>query len=253
MSVRSASNPHKARMETATSPKSWSPARLTDAVTLGAWAGLFWYLLLAGRSALYLSSRTSWVIPLGAALLTLGATGRVAGARAVRPEPLSRRHALGTGLLIAPVIAVLVIPPSALGSYAASNRSSFVGSGFLAEPEDIASGALSLSDIAGALQSQGGARVLARRAGSRVSLVGFVTRDEGTPADEFVLTRFLVSCCVADALSVQVRVVGAPPGAMKTDQWVRVEGALYPLGSEALVAASGVVRIERPADPYLSP
>ncbi|MGH2738157.1 MAG: hypothetical protein ACRDHH_05020 [Actinomycetota bacterium] len=39
-----------------------------------------------------------------------------------------------------------------------------------------------------------------------------MTRREGSPADEFVLTRFIVSCCVADALSVQVRVVGAPPG-----------------------------------------
>ncbi|MBA3349841.1 MAG: hypothetical protein H0T12_04730 [Actinobacteria bacterium] len=111
-----------------------------------------------------------------------------------------------------PVVAVLALPPSALGSYAASRRSSFVGSGYLASPEDVASGDLSLTDIAGALQSQGGERALARRAGSQVSLVGFVTREAGMPADEFVLTRFLVSFCVADALSVQVRVVGAPPG-----------------------------------------
>lgn len=253
MSLNSASQPQRARTRTVASPRSWSPARLTDALTLGAWGGLFCYLLLAGRSSLYLSSRTSWVVPLGAAMLTLGAIGRLAGARAVTPEPLSRRHALGAGLLVVPVIAVLVLPPSALGSYAASKRSSFVGSGLLSKPGDVASGSLSLADIAGALQSNRGARALARRAGSRVSLVGFVTTAPGMPADEFVLTRFLVSCCVADALSVNVRVVGAPPGSMKTDQWVRVEGALYPLENEALVDATRVVRIERPAHPYLNP
>ncbi len=253
MSVRSSPQHRAALSRSATSPRLWSPARLADAVALGVWAGLFWYLLPAERSALYLSSRTSWVIPLGAILLTGGAIGRLAGARSPVPEPLARRHALGIGVVIVPVIAVLSLPPSALGSYAASRRSSFVGSGYITSPEDVAAGGLSLADIAGALQSQDGARALARRAGSQVSLVGFVTKESGMPADEFVLTRFLVSCCVADALSVQVRVVGAPPGALKTDQWVRVEGALYPLENEALVDASKVVPVERPARPYLNP
>ncbi|MDQ3751527.1 MAG: TIGR03943 family protein [Actinomycetota bacterium] len=253
MSVQSSSQSRTVRPRSATTPRPWSPVRLAEATALGAWAGLFWYLLPAGRSALYLSSRTSWVVPLGAILLTLGAVGRLAGARARAPEPLALRHALGIGLTIVPVVAVLALPSSALGSYAASKRSSFVSSGYLASPEDVASGQLSLADIAGALQSQGGARALARRAGSQVSLVGFVTKEAGMPADEFILTRFLVSCCVADALSVQVRVVGAPPGDLKTDQWVRVEGALYPLENEALVDASKVVRVERPARPYLNP
>jgi len=253
MSVQSSSQRRVARLAWAVSPRLWSPARLADAVALGIWAGLFWYLLPAERSALYLSSRTSWVVPLGAVLLTLGAIGRLAGARSPAPEPLSRRHALGIGVIIVPVIAVLALPPSALGSYAAARRSSFVGSGYIASPDDVASGELSLADIAGALQSQKGAQALARRAGSRVSLVGFVTKESGMPADEFVLTRFLVSCCVADALSVQVRVVGAPPGNLKTDQWVRVEGALYPLENEALVDAAEVVHVDRPVRPYLNP
>ena len=252
MSVQSSSHPGAARSESVATPKRWSPAGLSDTATLGIWAGLFWYLLVSGRSSMYLSSRTSWVVPLGAVLLTLGAAGRLAGARSGAPEPLARRHALGTGVILVPVVAVLALPPAALGSYAASRRSSFVGSGYLTEPKDVASGELSLADIAGALQSPDGAQALARRAGAQVSLLGFVVRETGMPAQEFVLTRFLVSCCVADALSVQVRVVGAPPGT-KTDQWVRVEGALYPLENEALVDASRVTPVERPADPYLNP
>lgn len=86
-----------------------------------------------------------------------------------------------------------------------------------------------------------------------MDFTGFVTKDPGAPADEFLLTRFLVSCCVADAPSVNVRVVGAPPGRFKADDWVRVSGKFYPLGRDVIVDASDIVAVERPKRPYLSP
>jgi putative membrane protein len=79
-----------------------------------------------------------------------------------------------------------------------------------------------------------------------------VTRRPGQPANEFVLTRFIVSCCVADALSVQVRVVGVPPGRFSEDQWVRVTGTFYPVGRETVVDAASIDPIPRPEEPYLS-
>ncbi|MBA3363132.1 MAG: TIGR03943 family protein [Actinobacteria bacterium] len=214
---------------------------------------LFWYLLSSGRSSLYLSSRTDWVVPVGAILLTVAALGRLVSARVTHREILDRRAAWGYGVIVLPVVAVLVLPPAALGSYAATRRSSFVGPSVTTSTDDIARGDLTLAEIAGALQSRSGMRALGRRAGSDVTMVGFVTREEGTPANEFVLTRFLVSCCVADALSVQVRVVGAPPGEFKTDDWVRVTGAVYPLSNEAVVDASEVEGVSRPREPYLTP
>jgi uncharacterized repeat protein (TIGR03943 family) len=96
-------------------------------------------------------------------------------------------------------------------------------------------------------------KALVQRAGTEVSFVGFVARDSSMPADEFMLSRFLVSCCVADALSIQVRVVGAPPGQFGEDDWVRVTGAMYPLGREVIVDASAVESVPRPKRPYLNP
>jgi uncharacterized repeat protein (TIGR03943 family) len=147
----------------------------------------------------------------------------------------------------------LVLPQASLSSFAASRRSSFVGAGFVASAEDIAAGELSLPDVAGALRTTEGKNALVARAGDEVSFVGFVTRDDGTPADEFTLTRFLISCCVADALSVEVRIVGAAPGQFKEDEWVRVTGELYPLGEEVAVDASEVEKVPRPKKPYLNP
>jgi putative membrane protein len=234
-------------------PTSWSPRSVAQAGVMAGWAGLLWFLVISGRTAFYLSSRTDWVVPMGAIILTIATIGRLASARSQRPAALSGKEALAMGAIVIPVVAVLVLPQASLSSFAASRRSSFVGAGFVASAEDIASGELSLPDIAGALRTPEGKKALVARAGDEVSFVGFVTRDEGTPADEFTLTRFLISCCVADALSVEVRVVGAPPGEFKEDAWVRVTGELYPLGEEVAVDASEIEKVPRPKKPYLNP
>ncbi|HEX6261414.1 MAG TPA: TIGR03943 family protein [Actinomycetota bacterium] len=227
-----------------------SPTRVTVGLALAAWAGVFWFLLVTDRWTLYLSSRIFWVVPVGAVLLTATALGRLLTARTERAEPLAVRDTWGLALVLVPVVAVLALPPTALGSYAASRRS--VSAGFVTAAGEPSSGEVTLVDVAGAMWSQTAADSLTERAGSEVSFVGFVVRREGTPADEFVLTRFLVSCCVADALSVQVRVVGAPPGAFEEDEWVRVQGTLYPLPDQVVVDAASVKAVPRPAQPYLN-
>ncbi|HEX6263570.1 MAG TPA: TIGR03943 family protein [Actinomycetota bacterium] len=227
-----------------------SSTRVAVGLALAAWAGVFWFLLVTGRWALYLSSRVFWVVPVGAVLLTAAALGRLLTARTERAEPLAVRDTWGLALVLLPVVAVLVLPPAALGSYAASRRSA--SAGFVTPAGDPSSGEVTLVDVAGAMWSQTAADALTERAGSEVSFVGFVVRREGTPADEFVLTRFLVSCCVADALSVQVRVVGAAPGAFEEDEWVRVRGTLYPLPDGVVVDAASVKAVPRPSQPYLN-
>ncbi len=231
----------------------WSARSIAGAAALAAWASLFWFLMASGRTNLYLSSRTDWVVPVGATILTISAIGRLVSARSQTPEHLSPKEAWGVGLILLPVVAVLALPPASLSSFAASRRSSFSSAGFTSSPEEVASGELSLGDVAGALRSQEAMSALVARAGSEVDFTGFVTRDPGAAADEFTLTRFLISCCVADALSVEVRVVGAPPGQFEKDQWVRVAGKIYPLGDEVIVDADSVEAVERPKKPYLNP
>ena len=66
----------------------WSPSRVATGAVLAAWAAFFWFLLVSGRWSLYLSTRTFWVVPTGAVLMTIAAAGRLATARVIRPEPL---------------------------------------------------------------------------------------------------------------------------------------------------------------------
>ncbi|HET9722870.1 MAG TPA: TIGR03943 family protein [Actinomycetota bacterium] len=230
-----------------------SPSRLAGAGVLGAWALLFWWLLLTGRQDLYLSTRTQWVVPVGATLLTLAAIGRLATVRTREREPLRRREAWIMGAVVAPVVLIMALPPATLGQFSAGKRSSFASAGVATSAADIGSGALTLVDVAAGQTTPEGEAALAARAGERVDFVGFVTRFDDTPADELLLTRYVVTCCVADATIAQVRVVNVTPGAFEPNDWVEVTGAIYPIGREVIVNAASVEPVARPEKPYLTP
>jgi putative membrane protein len=231
----------------------WSASRVWTGMALAAWAGLFWFVLADGRIALYLSSRTAWLVPMGAVLATGAAVGRLATARTVRREALGRREAWMLGFVVLPVVIILAMPPATLGTYAAGRRSSFVGAGVAASSGNLDSGTITLIDVAAAQSSKQGQAALQRHAGDPVSFEGLVTTDPGAGPGEFLLTRFIITCCVADATIAQVKVVDGPPGQLPDNSWVRVTGKLYPLGSEVLIDASEVTPIPQPAQPYLTP
>ena len=231
----------------------WSPGGVAGAVVLAAWAGLFWFLWLSGREAFYLSTRTDWVVPIAAVLLTAATVGRLASARVAIARPLATRELWIMGLMVVPVVLVLFAPVTTLGTFSAGKRSAFSGVGFAASAGDIGSGELTLIDVAAAETSPEGERALAKRAGETVSFVGFVAIRDDTPAAEFLLARYVVTCCVADATIAEVRVVNVTPGQFANEDWVQVTGTIFPIGREVIVDASDIVAVERPDHPYLTP
>jgi putative membrane protein len=234
----------------------WSPARLAGGLVLTAWAAMFWWLLATGRVNLYLSTNTSWVVPVGAVLLTAAAVGRLASARGPESEPIGRREEIVLALMVVPVILVMVLPPATLGSFSASKKTTYSPGVTLSSSfyDDITSTSeITLLSVAAGQTSNQGSQALAKRAGADVDFIGVASRDPSTPADEFLLTRYVITCCVADATIVQVRVVNVSPGAIQPNDWVEVRGQLYPLGRTMLVNADSVAVVPRPAKPYLTP
>jgi uncharacterized repeat protein (TIGR03943 family) len=179
--------------------------------------------------------------------------GRLASARVRSPERVRVREAWIMALMVVPVVLILALPPATLGSFSAGKRSSFAGTGFSTSAGDIASGELTLIDVASGQTTPEGERALARRAGETVTFVGFVTRFDDTPADELRLTRYIITCCVSDATIAQVRVVNVTPGAFAENDWIQVTGTIYPLGREVIVNATEIGEVERPDRPYLTP
>jgi uncharacterized repeat protein (TIGR03943 family) len=140
-----------------------------------------------------------------------------------------------------------------LGTFSAGKRAGFSGGGFAASAGDIGTGELTLIDVAAAETSPEGERALTKRAGENVSFVGFVSIRDDTPADEFLLARYVVTCCVADATIAEVRVVNVTPGQFANEDWVQVTGTIFPIGREVIVDASDIAQVERPDHPYLTP
>ena len=233
--------------------KRWSRPRVASGLVIGAWAGLFWFLLATDRTMLYLSTRTAWLVPMGAIIASVAAIGRLVSARVADPQPLGSRETWALGVVVLPVVILLALPPVTLGAYAAGRRSSFSGS-TLGASARIVSGPIDFVDIAASQTTEQGQAALRARAGEVVTLEGFVTIEPSDGPDEFRLTRFIITCCVADATIAQVRVVGAPPGSVTSDEWVSVTGRLYPLGNDVLIAANGAPQeIPVPDNPYLTP
>jgi uncharacterized repeat protein (TIGR03943 family) len=112
---------------------------------------------------------------------------------------------------------------------------------------------LDFVDIGAAQSFPAAMQQLEARAGEPITLEGFVTHEASAPPDEIVLTRYIMTCCVADATIAQVRVVGLPAGDYPDDEWLRVTGAVYPVGREVLVAADSAEPIPVPEQPYLTP
>lgn len=231
----------------------WSAVRIATSVALALWASAFWFLLASGRMPFYLSARTTWLAPVGGAILTIAALGRLASARTFVSEPLKPKHLRDLGLLVVPAIMLVALPPATLDSFAVSKRAVSVVQGYAPQRGvEVSEGDLSLLDVF-SLSYNGQVSQLTDRAGSTVSFTGFVSKGEGDGADEFALNRFMITCCPGDAVNIQIKVVGAPPGRFEADDWVRVTGRIYPLGQEVLVDATEVAKTPRPKHPYLQP
>ena len=231
-----------------------SPLRLAGAAAVGIWAALFWFVWFSGRSLLYVGNRTSWIVPAGAILFTVAFVGRVLSLRTEHQEAITTKDSFFIAIFVLPAVLLFAMPTSSLGSFAVGKRAGLSNGGFAAAVGQIPStGDLSMVNIGGALIDRESMKALVARAGSSSSFTGFVTREPGEAANEFLLNRFVISCCVADALAIQVRVANAPPGELKEDDWVRVTGKLYPLGREVIVMASDVEKVAKPKHPYLNP
>jgi uncharacterized repeat protein (TIGR03943 family) len=163
---------------------------------------------------------------------------------------LRAREAAQLAVMVLPALIVLILPPATLGAAATTNRGTFGGTAVTASDEG---GPPTLVQVAAAHYSQNALQRLARDAGVRVTYVGFVHRDADTPADQFLLTRFVVTCCVADALVAQVRVVGLEEQGVRDNQWVQVTGRLYPVRDDILLLADHVKVVPKPAHPYVTP
>jgi uncharacterized repeat protein (TIGR03943 family) len=229
--------------------------RSVRAIGLVAWGALFGWLWLTGESVRYLGPRTQWVVPVGAVGLTLAAAGYL---RATRDAPSSRvrpLELLGLAALVAPILAAATLAHAQLGSLAASNKLSSRG----IDPSALALLASKDAHEIGFLQLNAAgrdadlSRALGLSPGAPVRLLGFVS-SEPRPGGRFELSRFYITCCVADAVPVGVHVLKGAVADLKIhrNDWLDVTGTLSRGNREWVIHAVRLRAVHAPSNPYLS-
>ena len=88
-------------------------------------------------------------------------------------------------------------------------------------------------------------------------MIGFVYRDIRFKSDQLMVSRFTITCCVADALAIGVVVDSPKASQFAADSWVRVTGSFSKgeLDGKAMpiLMADTITPIQPPREPYLYP
>lgn len=95
-------------------------------------------------------------------------------------------------------------------------------------------------------------------AGRKIRTCGmYMAETPGLPDDSWVIFRFMIVCCAADAQPLAVMVHGNRPVMMKDEAWLEIEGVLGSVelnGNPAVVIeAEKISAIAAPKVPYLVP
>lgn len=249
-----------------------------QAVVLVATGGMLLWKVQSGVLPVYVHERYTALIAatglvlvaIGLVVAVLGLFGRSRGHvhdhehdhEGHEHAPLSWRSPAVLAILL-PVVLGLTIPARALGTAAIENRG-FGRANTLpgqqsGSTEELVSGlpdtpTWDMLDWVNALTYQPDNP---RLQGQPIQLTGFVWKRENLASDQFIVSRFVVTCCTADSLALGLPVIWDGTSDLENDTWVRVSGTVGLAEvegvEEAVILAESVDEIEQPPNPYLTP
>ena len=114
---------------------------------------------------------------------------------------------------------LLLIAPSALGSYSASRSGTALGAAQSSDFPPLPSGdpvRVSVLDYASRAVFDKGQSLTGRQ----ITLSGFLL----AAPDGWYLTRMVITCCAADAQPVKVGLTGSVPAGLSANEWLEVTG-----------------------------
>lgn len=215
-------------------------------------------------------SQLPWIVGAGVVIVALAAVAIVrdvrtpAGAREHdQPDSTEHEHAehehaehehqhraRSAWLILAPVLAVLLVAPPALGADSVLRaRQNY-------QPADTDFGPLPGGDVVSLSMTdfvtRAGWDESGALEGRTVRLTGFVVPTQEGPH----LARMVINCCAADAFALRAELTGGQADLLPADTWVEVTGRLVP-GADRHdrdyvpeLAVRSLREIPQPADPY---
>jgi len=183
------------------------------------------------------------------------------------PHDHAHSHGLswgGIALVLLPIILGVVVPPQPLGAAALSNRELNAGfnettslPGVLGADRTKAARDKNVLDWWDEFRTSSAPNEDPALLGQEARVIGFVYKDQRLGDGHFMLVRYIVSCCVADASAIGLVVAAPDLAALQDDQWVEVSGTLVagnvPNWQMPVIQAQTIQPVDVPAQPYLYP
>ena len=218
-------------------------------------------LLVSGKLFFYIGPRFSWLSLLAVILFII-----LAGSYKLVGKPSSdvdhdHQHGkapIGPVVTTAlPLILGMLIPPSPLGASAISTHSVGNNTGIAKSNDQLLTTVPSERNILDWVQAMNTNPDPAALDGQPADVIGFVYQDNRFDTDQFLLARFTITCCVADAMAIGLVVQSPEAERLTADSWVRVQGTFVEgkLGDTLtpVLMAEDIAPIQAPEQPYLYP
>lgn len=91
--------------------------------------------------------------------------------------------------------------------------------------------------------------------GKEIELIGFVFKEPDLKADQFVVARFAISCCIADSTVFGIIASADMSHPVSTDEWIRTTGVISKTTVDdwelPMIQVTEIERIDQPEDPYV--
>ncbi|NDJ51722.1 MAG: TIGR03943 family protein [Chloroflexi bacterium] len=230
------------------------------------------YLLVSGNLFFYIGPRFSWLVILGIGLMVILASSyRLVGPKADDTQPIVEDVYLyndyleadrpKTGLVALTLVALplllgVTVPARPLDASAVPNRgvSTELASADPSQSLTIVAGERNVLDWVRTISNSDDPAALN---GEEFDAVGFVYRDTRFGEDEFMVARFTMTCCAADAMAIGVIIRSDEAADFETNSWVRVQGSFtegdFDGDALPIVSADSIDPANEPEQPYLFP
>lgn len=227
----------------------------------------FVYNILSGNLAYYINARFVWLSYLAAALfLVIGAYSAWTLLQKRKDSSLEEAHhhdhdhnlmSWKALLLVAmPLLLGTLVPAQPLGVDAVdgsiTTNSAAAGtsmSTFMVSPEQ--------RNVLDWLRAFNSSDDMTSLNGLPANVIGFIYTEPNFAEDHFMVARFTVSCCVADASAIGLPVMFAQTEEIPQGTWVQVRGTMqvgqFREDTMPILHAETVEVIDQPDHPYLYP
>jgi uncharacterized repeat protein (TIGR03943 family) len=192
------------------------------AIIFVVWLNIYYWLLRGGRYKAFIQPKL-WPLLILALLLLLAFTAAVISRFSLKHPTANQFDAwIKAAILMLPVFFLLTIYGRSLGTDAFAKRMLSPGRMAIKGNLGLRSSSQTTTDYTMSLLD-----LLAdgeKFDGKRVAVEGMVYRTAKNDDHTFMLFRFAVVCCAADALPLSIEVKTATEENLQNDAWVRVDG-----------------------------